>query len=98
MEKITLNNGQEVLNFVPDNQEQCAIVPFNTIQRLAKMLPKASLRDIKQNMINSIEYTDNLENYVELLSNEVSFHKTINLITAYQPEVKAGEYSEALVD
>jgi hypothetical protein len=37
-------------------------------------------------MREHISHCRNLEEYVQLLENELAFHKSINLITEYKPE------------
>jgi len=86
-------NGKEVINFVPDNNTQAAIVSLNVIRRLASLLPSGAFREIKQRMMADIDDSDSIADYVKLLEDEVDFHRTVNLLTAYQQvEVSNTEY------
>lgn len=74
-------NGEEMINLSPDlNDRKKAIVDLAVIKRLAKLLPKADARDIISNMRERLRDIYTLEDYVEILKDEVAFHESVNLI------------------
>lgn len=61
-----------------------AVVDLNTIKRLASMLPKASLDDIRAELIRNLRLCHTLEEHVDVIERELAFHRTINMITEYE--------------
>lgn len=83
---VTIGENKEAVLLVPEIEGQLAIVHLATIQRLASMLPRVSLEDIRRDMRDRIMGAQTLEEYVATLEGELAFHKSINLITEYKPE------------
>jgi len=91
-------NGKEVLDFTPQSTSQAAIVPLSVIQRLAKLLGTANIREIKEEMRDKLSYghpadINTMEEYVSVLQEEINFHTTVNLLAMYEPQLeKESEY------
>ena len=89
-------NGKLVPNFIQENNVEAAIVPLNTIKRLAQLLPISDLDNIKRELIEELRITNNLNDYIELLSDEINFHHTINLLVHYKPNKEQSRDLEEL--
>src|SRR5688572_26517294 len=81
-------NGKEAVVLVPELVNQLAVVDLTVLQRLAALLPSASLRDIRNQLIDNIRANgvDTIEQYVAILKNEVAFHESVNMIRLYNPQ------------
>lgn len=86
--------GQEVINFLPENQTKAALVSLNVLQKLASLLPTANLYKIKRSFQASIDNVQTMEEYVEKLRNELEFHESVNLITLYNQHQQNGVEAE----
>lgn len=88
MEVTVSNNGtderSQAVLLTPKFTGKMAVVDLKTIKRLAALLPRASFNQIKNNMIDVIRDTENLEQFVSVLEEELAFHMSINLITEYE--------------
>lgn len=73
-------DGQQVLVLTPDYQRPSAIVDLEVIQRLASYLPKANLDDIRSIFITTLHLANNISEYVDVVAEELAFHKSVNLI------------------
>ena len=73
-------DGQQVLVLTPDYQRPSAIVDLAVIKRLASYLPKANVREIIDTFKSNLENAYNIEAYVQMLEEELAFHKSVNLI------------------
>jgi len=83
MNKSTISlNGQdqEVTNLVPNIEGELAIVSLPVLKRLAALLPEANFHDIKAKVMNSVSNTENMPDMTAVLEDELTFHKTVNLI------------------
>lgn len=80
-----LADGKTAVMFVPELVENLALVDLLVVKRLAEMLPKAHFKDLKREFLEKLDRTENLEQYVQALSVELSFHKSVNLLTTIQP-------------
>jgi len=85
-EIVKLGDGQEAVVLVPKIEGELAIVHLPTLKRLASLLPNVDFRTIKANIIADLEGAHNLEEVISILENEISFHKSVNLIQSYKPE------------
>jgi predicted ATPase with chaperone activity len=83
--KIDIGNGKQAISLVPEIEGELAIVHLATIKRLAAMLPKANIDEIKCIFSEQILYAKTIEEFVSILETELAFHKSVNLITTYQP-------------
>lgn len=78
-------NGAQVLDLTPDHQRELALVDLGIVRRLAKLLPTSNLSNIKSTLIDRITFQcHTLEDLVGTLEEEVAFHKTVNLLKAYE--------------
>jgi hypothetical protein len=78
-------NGTQVLDLTPDHERALALVDLSIVQRLAKLLPTSNLSNIKNTLVDKITFQcHTLEDLVETLEEEVAFHKTVNLLKAYE--------------
>ena len=86
-------NGQEVPNFADvQSTTELAIVSLNVINKLAALLPQASLGTIKRELREQLDGISTMEQYINVLQNEIDFHRTVNLIQSYEAPV----YQEAV--
>lgn len=82
--------GKQVVMLVPEIDGQLAIVHLSVIQRLANMLKKASVPVIIEQFCELLmagREGAKLEEYVKALEDELAFHKTVNMLSEYKPEV-----------
>lgn len=77
---IELPNGTKALNLLPDFNGQAVIVPLSMVKRLASMLPTARLDVVVESLVSKVREEQNLVGYVEVLEEEVAFHRTVNLL------------------
>jgi hypothetical protein len=90
---IIRDNGNEesIPAFVPQLEGELAIVHLDVLQKLASLLPSASVSEIRSNLISDIRNSYELKDIVERCKKFVAFHETVNLITEYNPEVMPSE-------
>lgn len=77
---------KEIISFVPEITEQMALVDLNVLKRITSYLPKVDFFDIKHKVIDQLRATEKLEDFVDIMADEVAFHRSVNLITTYNPE------------
>lgn len=83
------HNGQETsaLNLLPEfDTQEIAVVDFQVLQRLSNLLPKAKFYEIKQAFKDALSNVNNIEDFVTLLSDELAFQTTVNVISKLKPE------------
>lgn len=84
--KITMNGVElEVPSFVPELTGQLAIVHLSVLQRLAALLPNASLETIRKRICDDILMTKNISELIMVLENELAFQTSVNQIRLYSP-------------
>ena len=84
--KLDIGNGRTAISFVPEDSKELAIVHLSTIRRLSANLKKVPLQFIKDNLKDAIDMSRNLEEVCSVMSEELAFHESINLIEKYEPE------------
>lgn len=72
--------GKQVINLLPENTRQAALVDMKTLGRLAALLPQVSLFEVKRAIIDKISDSNTMEEFIEVLNTELAFHTTVNLI------------------
>lgn len=85
MNTIKLPNGSTAIDFTPKDSKDKAIVHLSTIKKLTKLLPLTRWSDIREDIIMRLYEANDLKAGVEVMSDEVAFHESVNLISAYQP-------------
>lgn len=92
---VALPNGDEAPVLVADlNKDiEMVIISKNVLKYLTKLLPKASIRDIIMNHVgncNALKYKEGstIEEFVDVLREELEFHESINIIKEYMAEPK----------
>ena len=73
-------DGAQVMDLTPDYERPLALVDLDVLKRLTKLLPTASIYGITRSMISSLRGVHSIEEYVAMLSEELAFHTTVNLI------------------
>lgn len=86
MEKITLSNGKEVLNFTPDIDGELAVVHLSVLKKLTRLLSLDSDRNIINEQIENLKKCEDIEDAVVVQKDFISFHETVNLIQTYKTE------------
>lgn len=83
-------NGQQANLLVADlnDGQKLSVITNSLLQRLVKLLPKASPRSIIQDFAEELmKYADDgecdIEGFVSALQNELDFHKSVNLINEF---------------
>lgn len=76
-------NGENIVSFVPENSRAIAIVDLKVLKKLVKQLPSVPLTTIKNALANEILDTDTLNELMELLEDEIAFHKSVNDIQEF---------------
>ena len=86
-----IRNGDEetIPAFVPQLEGDLAIVHLDVLQKLASMLPSASVGELKNSLISNIRNSYELEDVVNRCKEFVAFHETVNLIAKYNPHAMA---------
>lgn len=79
MKMITIN-GSEVINLLPENARQGALVDMSTLKRLTDLLPEQSFYGVKQNVSNLILQTQSVEEMCDVMADELAFQHTVNVI------------------
>lgn len=79
---VTINGKtQEVLSFIPElGNGKLAVVDIEVLKRITGYLPQIDFSAYKKEIMSSIVATESLEEVVEFMEREISFHKTVNLI------------------
>lgn len=82
------NQGHEVSAAVltPDLEGELALVYASTIKRLAEYLPSVPLSSIKRGLQAEIANAETLEDMMNVIEDELKFHKSVRMINAYQHE------------
>jgi hypothetical protein len=109
LQQVELPDGKTAINMSPESTQQLAIVNLSVIKRLTALLPLASPQDIIGSFQDKLEDLQKtypsrtmLEDFINLMEDEVAFHRSVNLIATYdQPEAKevsprVGEVSYSL--
>lgn len=72
--------GEQVMDLTPDYERPLALVDLDVLKRLTKLLPTANIYDVTQGMISKLRDAQSIKEYVAILSEELAFHTTVNLI------------------
>lgn len=87
-------NGVKLVDFTPQDDQPKGIVHIKTIQKLAQLLPRANIDEIIKDLLGDITTSNNrlsgtalLDNVLVITEEFVTFHRTVNLIREYKPEV-----------
>ena len=72
--------GEQVMDLTPDYERPLALVDLDVLKRLTKLLPTANIYDVTQGMISKLRDAQSIKEYVAILSKELAFHTTVNLI------------------
>lgn len=88
MNATITNNGtderSQAVVLVPKFGGKLAIVDLNTIKRLAAMLPKANLDEIRSDLIHKLRLCSTLDEHLQVIEEELAFHRSVNMITEYE--------------
>mgnify|MGYP003452423110 CR=1 FL=1 len=90
--QVELPNGKFAIDLSPNNDRQLALVDAKVLERLVNLLPTAPFGDIKENLIDNIDQTTTIGEYLEVLEEEIASHKTVNLITELKRVENKVEY------
>lgn len=71
----------------PGLEGQLAIVYFETIKRLAGQLPSVPFDKIRTDLRNKLSFCNNLTEMLDIIGDELKFHKSVNLINFYSKVV-----------
>ena len=78
-------HAQEVPMLVPNFNTVLALVDLGVIQRLAALLPKANFATIRQELAEGVANAKDLDHMLQIIEEELAFHKSVNIITTYDP-------------
>jgi hypothetical protein len=73
-------NGAQVMDLTPDYERPLAIVDLDVLKRLTKLLPKANLHEIVESHVIDVRNAQSIGEFADVLSEELAFHQTVNLI------------------
>ena len=84
-EKFIDVNGAQVMDLTPDYDRPLALVDLDVLVKITSHLGKGNARSIKQGLISELREVecydkDCLQSLVNIASEFVAFHKTVNLI------------------
>lgn len=83
----TINvEGKEIPIFIADINSSIpmAIISQNVLKHLTNLLPKANFKEIKLEFLDRINYNvKNMEEFTEVLKEELEFHESINILKEY---------------
>lgn len=69
--------------------EQPVIVEKSVVSRLVQLLQNASFHQIKADFTDELMEANNIEQYVQMLQDELNFHRTVNCIRELSEEESA---------
>lgn len=95
---MVMVEGKRVINLLPENTRQAALVDMKTLSRLASLLPQGSLFEVKRAIIDKISDSNTMEEFIEVLNTELAFHATVNLIREINVEELIGEVEETHIE
>jgi post-segregation antitoxin (ccd killing protein) len=103
MKKLSLSDGTQAISFVGEDSSPKAIVHLSTLLRLAELLPKAKLKDILDNMARVLEALNykkdaTIEEYVEILRDELAFHESVNIIKEFKMPTLTTETVQLIIN
>ena len=81
---LQINDETEAVILVPELSGELAIVYLETLQRITRRLNSVPFGTLKQDLINSISPCSNLEELVDVMEDEIKFHKSVNMINEYK--------------
>tara|TARA_R100001463_G_scaffold136264_2_gene201201 strand:- start:58 stop:375 length:318 start_codon:yes stop_codon:yes gene_type:complete len=92
-------NGAQVMDLTPNHERPLALVDLDVLKKLSALLPSASIRQIKQDFRESLRDVTTMKEYVAMLSKELAFHSTVNLINEIDKEqVCPRDYPEEVIN
>ena len=86
IEKFIDVNGSQVMDLTPDYNRPLALVDLDVFIKLTSTLGKSNAYNVKRNLISELREVDtdngkeSLQALVNIASEFVAFHKTVNLI------------------
>ncbi len=86
-QQIAIGDNKTAISFVADLTGELAIVPLSTLMAIARTFKMGKLEQVKENHIIAIHQAKNIDEYVTVLEEELNFHKTMNLISMYDPNM-----------
>ncbi len=101
-EKFIDVNGAQVIDLTPDYNRPLALVDLDVLIKLTSTLGKSNAYNVKRNLINELREVDtdngkeSLQALVNIASEFVAFHKTVNLIQEINHPLNAYEPSEQI--
>ncbi len=65
-----------------ENQE-LSVVGTDVLKKILQYLPKDTLSKVKRDFVCAVEGTLNIEDYLLIIKNELSFHSSVNMIESF---------------
>lgn len=83
--KTATVDGKEIPMLCADlNQAQeLAIVSKRVLKALTALLPKAPFYEVRSEFMEKVRNTDNIEEFTNLLTDELDFHLSVNVVKEY---------------
>lgn len=84
LQKIQINSTVDAILVSPKMHGTMALVDLITLKRIASMMKSSKFQDIKEHFISGLMNSDNLEQYVAMMKEEILFHESVNLISTIE--------------
>lgn len=96
---VMLDNGQKAELFIPDfrSNQELSIVPKRVMAHLVARLPKADMTTIIENFSVKAGDCSSLQDWLELLEEELEFHSSVNMLHKHFATLSEEEHARALV-
>lgn len=83
-------NGTTVPAFGDLNNNKLAVVDLNVLTKLCDLLPKANFYQIKKEHLSNVDINaQSLEDFTQILEDELRFHRSVNEIVNYNKPIMA---------
>ena len=84
-QQIKVAEGKTATLLVADlqNGQKLSIISDSLLKRLVNLLPNTDFDNIKNSLITTISNTGDVEHLCEVLTKELDFHKSVNLINTF---------------
>lgn len=83
-ETIKINQTTEAVLISSKMEGTMALIDLNTLKRITALMSKSKFTDIRDHFMIGLHSTENIEQYVAMMKEEINFHECCNLITTIE--------------
>lgn len=88
LQKIKINSTVDAILVSPKMHGTMALVDLITLKRIASRMSSSSFKDIKEHFCKGLMDSENLEQYIGIMKEEILFHESVNLIKTIEVPVE----------